>query len=111
MPGFAYFAVTPEFAHKCKMELLSRGVFDYDYTQFDRLPAFEMDPIDSKMIYELALKIREVHGPAHAWDAADRVPDRVLQNRCRELGESPIPDRVRQAIIGIVRVLDDKFQG
>lgn len=111
VPGFAYFAVTPEFAHKCKLELLSRGVFDYDYTQFDRLPAFEMDPIDTQMIYELARKIRQVHGLAYGWDAEAGVPDRVLLKRCRELGESPIPDRVRQAIIGIVRLLDDKFQG
>ena len=32
-PGLSYFAVTPDFAQKCKRELLTRGVYDYDYGQ------------------------------------------------------------------------------
>jgi len=110
-PGFSYFAVTPEFAHKCKIELMSRGVLDYDYTQFDKLPAFEMDPIDVEMISQLALRIRSAHALAYGWDAEGAVPDKLLQKQCRELGESPLPDRVRQAIVAIVKLLDDKCQG
>src|SRR5262245_1975521 len=30
-PGMSYFAVTPDFAAKCKNELLKRGVYEFDY--------------------------------------------------------------------------------
>ncbi|MCI0407803.1 MAG: ATP-binding protein [Acidobacteria bacterium] len=110
-PGLAYFAVTPDFAHKCKQELLTRGVYDYDYSQFDRLPAFEMDPIDIKAILELARKIRTAHGLAYGWDAEAAVPDRALEAACQELGENPLPDRIRRAISGVVKLLDGRLQG
>lgn len=108
--GFSYFAVTPEFAFKCKAELLSRGAIDYDFSQFDQLPAFEMAPIDSEMITQLGCKIRQVHSVAYEWDACSAVPDPELSRACRTLGSSPLPDRVRRAIVGIVKVLDDRCQ-
>ena len=36
-PGLTYFAVTPDFIEKCKVELLSKGVYDFDYDEFDLL--------------------------------------------------------------------------
>lgn len=110
VPGCSYFAVTPEFAFKCKQELLSRGVFDYDFSQFDQLPAFEMAPIDTAMIVQLAQKIRQVHGIAYDWDPCTVLSDAELLTTCRTLGASPLPDRVRRAITGIVKLLDDHCQ-
>jgi hypothetical protein len=109
-PGISYFAVTPDFVHKCKTVLLSRGVFDYDYTQFDKLRAFEMEPIDADMLYELTLKVRRAHAAAYGWNAETAVPDKVLKKRCRELAQNPLPDRVRQGIVAIVKLLDEKCQ-
>jgi hypothetical protein len=92
-------------------ELLSRGAIDYDFSQFDQLPAFEMAPIDSEMITQLGCKIRQVHSIAYEWDGCSAVPDAELSRACRTLGSSPLPDRVRKAIVGIVKVLDDRCQG
>lgn len=42
--GMTYFAVTPDFAKKCKSLLLNKGRWDYDYSLFDNLSTFEMSP-------------------------------------------------------------------
>lgn len=110
-PGQSYFAVTPEFAHKCKTELQRRGVFDYDYSQFDQLAVFQMEPIDTEQILELGHKIRDAHSTAYRWQARSRVPDKDLQMLCKSLSANPAPDRVRQAIVGIVRMMDERLQG
>jgi hypothetical protein len=110
-PGQCYFAVTPEFAHKCKTELQKRRIFDYDYSQFDRLPVFQMEPIDAKQLLELAYKIRDTHSTAYRWNSRAQVPDNELQALCKSLSSNPAPDRVRQAIVGIVRVMDERLQG
>jgi hypothetical protein len=109
-PGLCYFAVTPEFAYKCKAELQKRGIFDYDYSRFERLPVFQMKPIDGKQILELAHLIRDTHATAYGWSARSAVPDDELQQLCNILSSSPAPDRVRQAITGIVKVLDERLQ-
>lgn len=110
VPGSSYFAVTPEFAIKCKVELLSRGVFDYDFSQFDQLPAFEVDPINTAMLVQLAHKIRHVHAVAYDWNPSAVVSDAELLETCRAFGASPLPDRVRRAIVEVVKVLDDRCQ-
>lgn len=109
-PGMAYFAVTPDFAAKCKRELLRRGLYDYDYKQFDRLQAFEMEPIDTAQLFELGKRIREFHGVAYGWDPTSKVSDQVLLEECRRLGASSLPDKVRKAIVGIVTLLDRCLQ-
>jgi hypothetical protein len=110
VPSLSYFAVTPEFSAKCKHELLSRGVIDYDFGQFDKLASFELDPIDTEMIVGLAFKIRDVHAVAYGWNAKKAVPERELRDLSRRLGDSALPDRVRQSIVGVVRFLDDRYQ-
>ncbi len=106
-PGMSYFAVTPDFVRKCKRELQRRGVYDFDYRQFDRLPSFEMEPIRRDQFLALAKKIRSVHGVAYQWDADKRLTDKDLSRLVNELWAVSSPERVRRAIQGVVKGLDD----
>ena len=106
-PGMSYFAVTPDFVRKCKTELLNRGVYDFDYKQFDRLPAFEMDAIGLEDFTTLAKKIRAVHGLAYAWNAARLFRDAALEDVVHRLWTVASPERVRRGIEGVVKALDD----
>ena len=106
-PGMSYFAVTPDFVKKCKTELLERGVYDFDYQRFDQLPFFEMKPIERLEFGDLATRIRKVYGIAYDRDGGPRVPDGEMTQLVEELWTVRSPDRVRRAIQGIVKALDD----
>ena len=106
-PGRAYFAVTPDFSQKCKRELLGRGVYDFDYQRFDNLPFFRLDPIDVDDVFLLAKRIREVHEIAYDWNAEDLMSDPVLRRHCEQLMMVEAPDKIRQAIISVVGLLDE----
>jgi hypothetical protein len=109
-PGRAYFAVTPDFAQKCKKELLGRGVYDFDYRSFDHLPYFRLDPIDVDDVLLLARRIREVHAIAYDWSAEEAVSDSELQEHCEELMIVEAPDKIRRAIISVVGILDTRLE-
>jgi hypothetical protein len=109
-PGMAYFAVTPEFVRKCKNELLTRGSWDFDYDRFDRLPHFELESITSREGYELAKRIRTVHGLAYAWDPKRVIGDAALSRLVDKLWRVDSPDRVRRAIESIVSNLDTTME-
>lgn len=108
-PGMSYFAVTPDFVEKCKSELLVRGVYDFDYGRFDKLPSFEMEPIQRSEFAELAERIRSVYGIAYDCDARRLLSDRDLGRTVDRLWAVQSPDRVRRAIQGIVKALDDRL--
>ncbi len=108
--GRSYFAVTPDFAMKCKKELLGRGIYDFDYARFDSLPYFQLDPIEIDDLNVLARRIRALHSIAYGWDAKAAVGDRELKSQCDALMKVQAPDRVRQAIIGIVQLLDAQLE-
>jgi hypothetical protein len=108
-PGMSYFAVTPDFVRKCKAELLRRGVYDFDYEQFDRLPAFELDPIERDEFVVLARRIRSVYGQAYDCGAEDLLPDGDLDTLANKLWAVASPERVRRAIQGVVNALDDRL--
>jgi hypothetical protein len=110
-PGMSYFAVTPDFVNKCKSELLRRGVYDFDYYQFDRLPFFELDPIEREEFLVLAKRIRFVYGVAYDCDATRLLPDMDLTPMVDKLWIVASPERVRRAIQGVVEVLDDRLDG
>jgi hypothetical protein len=109
-PGMGYFAVTPDFVVKCKVELMSRGVRDFDYKRFEELPSFAMGQISEKEFLELARRIRLVHGIALNWDARALISDRDLRKLADRLWAVESPERVRSAIEGLVRELDDRFE-
>ena len=106
-PGMSYFAVTPDFVVKCKTELIERGVYDFDYRRFDQLPFFEMEPIEYSEFAELATRIRTVYGIAYDGDAGRLFPAGEMDRVVEELWTVRSPDRVRRAIQGIVKELDD----
>ena len=110
-PGRAYFAVTPDFTHKCKRELLGRGVYDFDYGRFDKLPFFRLNPIEVGDVFLLARRIREVHGIAYGWNAEDVMGDPALRQHCEQLMVVEAPDKIRQAIIRVVGLLDKQLEG
>ena len=110
-PGRAYFAVTPDFARKCKKELISRGLYDFDYGSFDNLPYFRLDPINVDDAILLARRIREVHAIAYHWGAEEAISDSVLQQHCKQLMVVERPDKIRQTIISVVGLLDSRLDG
>lgn len=109
-PGMSYFAVTPDFIVKCKAELLNRGVYDFDYRQFDQLPSFEMAPISQDQFLLLARRIREMHGAAYGWQAEKSFFDKKLVTLVNELWAISSPERIRRSIQGVVRALDGNLE-
>jgi len=108
-PGMSYFAVTPDFVAKCKTELLERGMYDFDYERFDQLPCFEMEPIQRPELDELARRIRAIHAVAYDGGTGRSLPDVELDKIVDKLWAVRSPERVRRAIQGIVKALDDRL--
>jgi hypothetical protein len=104
--GMTYFAVTPDFAKKCKSLLLEKGRWDYDYGLFDKLPTFEMSPLTAEELQELALKIFEVHGIAYNWEPDSVMKMHELKAIVAKTASVQVQDRARQTIKEIVRHLD-----
>ena len=108
--GSSYFAVTPEFVAKCKTRLLKKGRWDYDFSAFDALPAFEMSPLTIAELESLADSIMRVHAVAYGWDCCgDGVADDV-DAALRAAMAVPVQDRVRRAIKAVVGALDDHYE-
>lgn len=105
-PGMAYFAVTPDFVSKCKIQLLRKGLYDFDYSRFDVLPTFQLEEVSLEEFVDLAQRIRDVHGVAYEWDSVNRFPDKVLLAVVREAWQMRSPDRMRRAIQTVVETLD-----
>ena len=110
-PGRAYFAVTPDFAQKCKRELLSRGVYNFDYNSFDNLPYFRLATINVHDAVILAKRIRDVHAIAYGWKAHDAIGDSAIQQHCKRQMKAERPDKIRQTIISVVELLDSRLDG
>ena len=108
-PGMAYFAVTPDFVKKCKQELQERGVYDFDFKEFDRLPFFELSRITREQFLVLAQRIRFVHGKAYDWSAEASLPEVALRKLVDDLWATASPDQVRRAIQGVVQALDARL--
>ncbi|MDI6776712.1 MAG: DUF2791 family P-loop domain-containing protein [Syntrophales bacterium] len=104
--GMTYFAVTPNFAKKCKTLLLQKGYWDYDYSLFDKLPTFEMSPLTAEELQELAIKIMEVHGIAYGWEPDLIMKMSELKALVAKTASVQVQDRARQTIKEIVKHLD-----
>lgn len=110
-PGKAYFAVTPDFAVKCKKVLLDKDIFDFDYSTFDALPSFRLAPLSVMELLQLSKRIRTIHGLAYNWPADQVVGDDFLEEQCRRVFAVESPDKIRRAIIAIVTGLDKHQRG
>ncbi len=109
-PGKTFYAVTPEFAEKCKGVLLRKERWDFDYARFDKLPIYEMSPLQTIELEELSLLIFDVHGIAYDWEPDTIMLDSQLKSVVRKAAAVQIQDRVRNVIIKVVEALDDLFQ-
>lgn len=106
--GMTFFAVTPGFVHKCKSRLLEKSVWDYDFDRFDVLPAFEMSPLSTDHLYDVALKIQDVYEIAYGHgDGLARTLD--LQCVVARASAIAIEDRARHTICAVVKALDDAY--
>ena len=105
--NLSFFAVTPDFVKKCKEVLMVKGIYDYDYSRFDDLTSFEMSQLTEMNVLELARKIVSIHFDAYGWSVPDSVVYKNIRTVCREGMSTPIQDRVRQTIKGIVAAIDN----
>ncbi|NLJ38123.1 MAG: DUF2791 family P-loop domain-containing protein [Candidatus Atribacteria bacterium] len=107
--GKTFYAVTPAFVEKCKNILLNKGRWDFDFSLFDKLPTYEMSPLTTEHLYELAMRILETHGIAYNWE-----PD--LEMKASQLlkiinaASLQTQDRARHIIKSVVKALDDLYQ-
>lgn len=109
-PGKTFYAVTPEFVDKCKSVLLLKQRWDFDYTRFDKLPMYEMSPLETSEMEDLALLIFEVHGIAYDWEPDTIMLGSQLKSIVRKAAAVKIQDRVRKVIITVVEALDALLQ-
>jgi hypothetical protein len=105
-PGMSFFAVTPDFVEKCKQRLLLKGCWDYDYSRFERLPSFQMSPLEAKELKELALRIMETHGIAFNWEPDTIMKARELYAIVERAASVQVQDRARHTIREVVQSLD-----
>jgi hypothetical protein len=110
-PGMTFYAVTPDFVQKCKKVIIDKGRLDYDNSQFDALPTFQMSPLSIKELEELAIRILDVHGTAYDWE-----PDKVMKaSEMKKIVNTAtsvqVQDRARHTIEEVVRALDQLLDG
>lgn len=104
--GRSFFAVTPLFAQRCKQLLLAKGRVDFDHAQFDRLPTFRMQPLELADLLAFASKVVEEHSRAYGWRVPQHVVEQVIGPYLKRQALTSVGDRTREAIIGMVKLLD-----
>jgi hypothetical protein len=108
--GMTYFAVTPDFTHKCKNLLMQKLRWDYDYSMFDKISTFEMSPLSTQELQELSMKILEVHGLAYDWEPDLIMKMSELKAITAEAASVQVQDRARHTIREIVKYLDNRIE-
>jgi hypothetical protein len=109
--GMTFFAVTPDFVTKCKTILLERGRLDYDYGMFDKIPTFEMTPLELEQLQKLAVKILTIHSIAYQWEPKEIFKMNKLKSIVSKAASIQIQDRARHTIREIVKYLDGFVEG
>jgi hypothetical protein len=108
--GMTYYAVTPDFAEKCKSLLISKYIWDYDFERFDDLETFEMSPLNEKELFELAKKIMKTHTIAYDWKPDQVILSLELKTLVKKAASISVQDRVRHTIREIVKFLDQTLE-
>lgn len=106
-PGMSFFAVTPEFSDKCKRLLFEKDRFDFDFERFDQLQTFQMSPLETDQLWQLAICIMEAHATAYEWDPKAFVQLDEFRSKVTDSANLPVQDRARATIRTIVQFLDD----
>ncbi len=109
-PAMTFFAVTPEFADKCKVRLMVKGRWDYDYSRFDQLPTFAMSPLEPKELEALAKRIMDAHGIAYSWEPDGAMKAARLRAVVNNAASVQVQDRARHTITEVVKVLDQLLE-
>jgi hypothetical protein len=112
-PGKSFYAVTPAFTEKCKIQLMLKGKWDFDYSRFDKLPTFEMSPLGEDELYELAKRICRTHSLAFNYQIPEHklpVTQQALLQTVQRSVQSPVQDRARHTIREVVQYLDEEIQ-
>lgn len=104
--GWKYFAVTPEFAARCRARLMEKGQYDFPVSMFDDLERVKMTPVCEQEFLEVGRKVRGLHGIAYGWHAGIGFPDLTLEAVVSRLYSKSSADQVRQAMVGLVKALD-----
>ncbi|MDF1658783.1 MAG: DUF2791 family P-loop domain-containing protein [Verrucomicrobiales bacterium] len=107
--GKTFFAVTPSFVEKCKLQLMEKGRWDFDYSQFDDLPTFAMSPLRKSQLLQLVKPIVEVHEIAYDYEVAKETVEE-MRSTITDASTFAVQDRARQAIKSAVGVLDDSLE-
>ncbi len=107
--GYSFFAVTPDFAEKCKSVLLNKDIYDYDYSRFDQLKTFQLPPLTDLEMQELSKKITTFHSKAYNWIVSDNINEK-LSITCKKGMKIPVEDRVRQTIKEMINLLDSSME-
>lgn len=105
-PGVSYFAVTPDFAEKCRHRVFERMYFEFPVDRFDELERFEVSPITRDDFFCLAKAIRCAHGVAYMWDAEGGLGDEELAALVDQWFKRGSADQIRQGIQAVVAALD-----
>jgi len=109
-PAMSFYAVTPDFISSCKTVLLTKGLWDYDYSRFEALSAFEVSPLGQSEIVELSRRIVRAHGVAYGWDPEHAVSQEQLLMISQTVAGGQMADRARHAIRELIRHLDRHFE-
>ncbi|MDD2600633.1 MAG: DUF2791 family P-loop domain-containing protein [Kiritimatiellae bacterium] len=103
--GKTFFAVTPEFVEKCKIRLMDRDRYDFEFARFKKINQFEMSPLSSEQVVELIeQQIIPAHSLAYGWKPKVR-PDSFTK-WVNSIMRQRIQDRTRLAITDIIKQLD-----
>ena len=74
-----------------------------------RQPIIPLSPLDRDRLLEMAIRVRDIHGKAYDWPAAERVPRSVLEqmvDRCTTFGDDRIERLPRPFLREVVNLLD-----
>ena len=107
--GGAYFAVTPDFTHKCRDHLLGKGVMDFPYRRFKELPHFELSPIEFDDFLKLTAQIMDAHAQAFEWDPESDLDWSAMREFLRRSWQPRNPSRIRLACQALVEFLDSEL--
>ncbi|MGB9666887.1 MAG: BREX system ATP-binding domain-containing protein [Candidatus Cryosericum sp.] len=104
--GMSFFAVTPDFVEKCRSLLRERRISNYDPMAFDRLPRFEMSPLEEEDLLALAQRVVGTHARAYGWKPNGILESTSFARQLSDVAGSADPARTRSFIELVVELCD-----